>query len=211
MMDWLECNCKAVQYDREKIIKRKERLYDKIYAEFPPCDSQYFATMTLMDIYFPRTIQMILIGNNALVYLEIYAVLEFFLLSYLPDKLAKHDKARKIIAKQLERKNLPELAQAAQALGLWSKDDLSFIGTLAGIRNALAHRNYNLLHKVLGAPKLDPFDFRRKFDSKIEDRDSFGDFVRSLRLIIKFTKHKRKSAANKKKTESDAQVAILGN
>jgi hypothetical protein len=140
---------------------------------------------------------LIVLGSNALAYIEIYAVLEFFLLSFLPKKLAKHDVAYRIIARQIERKNPPELAEAARELGLWTADDILFIKHLTRIRNALAHRNYDLLHKALGAPSLDPFDFREKLDEKIQKRDASGDLAKALRLIIKFTRHKRKGAVNK--------------
>lgn len=192
MMHCLDWHCEELKNSVARIDAREDRLYEAIYAEFPPRDSHHYAAMALIEIYFPRTVQLIALGSNALAYIELYAVLEFFLLSFLPEKLAKHDSAHRIIGKQIERKNLPELAEAARELGLWTADDFAFIKRLARIRNALAHRNYDLLHKALGSPSLDSFEFSEELDKRIERRGASSDLATALRLIIKFTRHKRK-------------------
>ena len=196
MMSCLEWHREAVLYNVRRNRTRLDKLYRALTSEFPTRDSHHMSVLALIDIYFPRTVRLILLGENALAYIEIHAVFESFLLSYLPKKLARNEAAREIISEQIERKNLPELATAAQTLGLWTRDDVAFVKHLTRIRNALAHRNYDLLHRVLGSPTVHDFELPRKLDETIDDRDASGDFIRTLRLIIKFTRHKRQKAAN---------------
>jgi hypothetical protein len=195
MRTFLEWHRDTLQRGALLADARLEKLLQEISDEFPPSDSHHNAAIALLHLYFPRALQLILLGTNALAYIEIYAVLEMILTIYLPRKLAKNDAARGLISKQMGNKNLPELAEAALELGLWTKQDISFIKHLARIRNALAHRNYGLLHKTLEAPPLEALSAHEKLDEKIEQKDASADLVRALRLIIKFTRHKRTAAS----------------
>jgi len=184
----LDVLCRNVEFDPEILAQKKDNLYSKISKTFPPKHSFRNSVLALINVFLEQAAQLIILQQNTAARIELYAVLERLVIVYLPHKLAKDKKSESVIRSFIERKTLLELSHFLQELELWEKEDLAFVKRLSRIRNALAHRNYELLEKITGMRH----SFLDKPIARINKLDASDDLVKTLELVIKLTKFKRK-------------------
>ena len=164
-----------------------ESIYSAVNRYFPSRHSHRMLVNALVELVFNRAIELIAIGQYPSAYIELHALLEDIAIVLLGKQISVKGH-QKMVADILKRKTLSDIAPYYKDLGYWSQSDVAFVKKLAGIRNGVAHRNFDLLAKHLPSKKED-----RDLDSFHFDLSKTVEtFARVVSLTVQISRpHKR--------------------
>jgi hypothetical protein len=169
-----------------------ERAITVIYAAvnqlIPSSHSHRSLAGALLGLVFNRVIELIGLGQYPPAYVEMHALLEELAVKLLPKRVGSKNQ-QAIIFDLLKRKTLSDIAPYYVELGHWTKEDASFVKSLAAVRNGVAHQNFSLLAKHLPQDNA-----QRGLDSFQFDLQKTADaLARVINLMIKISRpNKRK-------------------
>lgn len=172
-----------IEQEIPKGTKRFERFAKQFNKRFGGDKGDYYGrAAALAFALLGAALQMYYIGHNASVFVELYGFVERFVLRDLAWYLARDRNSAQIIEGLIDRKTLPDLADALQQLDVWSADDVTFAKKLTKVRNGIAHKNAILLSKHLGSgKKLHILDT----DELVADADCVPYLLHSIELLAK--------------------------
>lgn len=177
-------------------IKERSDKFDKEFDEkFPRSSSdRNSAEGLLWLIEAPHTL--LLLGHNSAVIIELHGWLERFALTQLVKRIGKDEISREILKDLIKRKTLSEICDYFVTLGLWNKDDVSFIRKLKSLRDGIAHKNFDLLRKHLGDRKT-----TSEMTELIDKIDCTSYVLKTMELIMKIV-IRRRPGNGKRKVQS---------
>ena len=132
---------------------------------------------------FGQIIQLYALGINSSVLIELYALIEHFVIRDFPKILCPDGKKRQsVVANLISKSNLNRIAQFLRDLDVWNQDDYAFVMKLAKLRNAVAHNNTELIYKTLGKSGNSFIGDARQ---RIEEHDTLKYIIGTIRLLVK--------------------------
>lgn len=168
---------------RPNQVVATKAVYEAVNKQIPTSHSHRALACALVGQVFHRAVKLIGLGQYPSAYVELHAILEELSIVLLA-KQVKDKGQQEIISDLLKRKTLSDVAPYYVRLGYWSASDLTFVKSIAAIRNGVAHRNFALLAKHLPQTKegrdLDSFRFNLPKSSEA--------LAHTLRLMIQIAR-----------------------
>lgn len=136
-----------------------------------------------LAIMFDTTLELLFLGKNASLLIELQGVLERFCSNALRDILPIDTNAsQKVISQMLDKKTLKETAPFMETLGIWDNEDVKIADRLTKIRNGIAHKNAEIVSKYLGDGQQRHY---ASIDSITEKVDCVPWIIDVFKLIVK--------------------------
>jgi hypothetical protein len=183
-------------------MKRRVRALERAFeARTPPASSDRIRSVALASL-FDAPVMLYALGHNGSTIVELHAWLERFALAEISKRLGRDPKSREEIAKLIARKTLGDCAELIRNLGVWTKDDVAFVRRLKRLRDAISHKNFELLGRTLGVSET---MFRFNADKHLAKVDCVELILDTMELITKLTVRRRPGGRNAKtRTQSQS-------
>ncbi|MEX2592764.1 MAG: hypothetical protein WD426_08315 [Anditalea sp.] len=123
-------------------------------------------------------------GNNSSVIIELYSILEKFIIHIFPKIVSKDKKAYSVVHNLVERKNLLDIAPILVELRVWTSTDLVKLKHLVKLRNGIAQKNEKLISKALNGGKETHY---LDINQIVEKFDTISYILLSVKLLVKLT------------------------
>jgi len=134
---------------------------------------------SMIYILFRRSLFLYCFDLKGACVIDIHSLVERLLIEHVVRKVFK--KEDDISLKLVEKNSLPEIARMLEKLELLGKESVKYSEKLNRIRNAIAHRNPNIISKLfLGGKKITSLDI----DSAVDKVDCISLLFGAIYLIM---------------------------
>lgn len=123
---------------------------EKFNIEFPENTGLRGAAEGLIHTLFQNVFELLFIGNNSALFVELQGVLERVSIDQICSLLSVNKVAEEILRDAFSKKTLNDVAEYYKDLKLWNEEDVKFAKKISAIRNGIAHKNALLVSKHLG-------------------------------------------------------------